>query len=219
MGWFDNVSFGFSSGDGGGSFSFLPSLVSALTTAYTGYQSYQSQKDASELQYEAAQAQVKAAGFQEQAASQQEMAALESQRLAELNAIDKEMQTAREIENTRLAQAQEQSESRARAAASGVTLTGSTGVFLSEKEKVAGEQLDWMAKAGESAAGVIRKQGETAKLTGQAGASQTRAQAETTRAGARQTEAQAGTTKAGAYSTAASTVNTLYQTGKQSNWF
>lgn len=219
MGWFDNVSFGFSSDDGGDSFSFLPSLIGAVTTAYTGYKSYESQKDASELQYEAAQAQVKAAGFQESAAAKQEMAALESQRLAELNAIDVEMQSAREIENTRMAQNQQSSESRARAAASGITLTGSTGAFLTEQQRVQSEELGWMAQAGEQRASITRQQGETAKLTGLAQADQTRAGASSTRAGASSTKAQSKGTMAGAYGTAGSTINSLWNIGKQSNWF
>lgn len=208
------------SSSGSGSTSFLPSLIGAVATAYTGYKSYESQKDASELQYEAAQSQVKAAGFQEEAAAKQEMAALESQRLAEMNAIDSELQTARDIESTRFAQEAESSEARARAAASGfVSSSGSIGAFIDKKNEVFGQELDWMAKAGASSAANIRKQGETAKLTGQAQADSTRAQAASTRAGASATESQAKGTTAGAYGTAGSTVNTLYNIGKQSNWF
>jgi len=203
MGWFDNIS----SDDGGNSFSFLPSLIGSIASAYTGYKSYESQRDASELQYEAAQQQVVAAGFQAEAAAKQEMAALESQRLSELNAIDSEMQSAREIENTRMAQEQAQGEARARAAASGVTLTGSTGSVLTEQERVHGEELGWMAKAGGQKADIIRKQGETAMLTGQAQADQTRAASSGTLAGASATEAQAKGTMAGAYGSAGSTFN------------
>lgn len=235
MGWFDDiasealnwgtnqlvssVNWGSNTSVSGGGSSMLPSLIGAVATAYSGYKSYESQRDASELQYEAAQQQVISAGYQEQAAAAQEIAALESQRLAEMNAIDAEMMTAREVDNTRLAQAQEQSEARARAAASGVTLTGSTGAYLSEQERVGEEQLDWLQKAGGQQADIIRQQGETALLTGQAQADQTMAAAAATRAGAKGTEAQALGTKAGAYGTAGSTINSLWNIGKQSNWF
>jgi len=210
---------GGSSGGSGGSYDFIPGLIGAVATAYTGYKSYESQRDASELIYEAAQSQVKAAGFQEQAAATQEMAALESQRLSEMNAIDREMQSAREVENQRMANAQSQSEARARAAASGVTLTGSTGAYLEEGKRVGGEQIDWMQKAGTQAADIIRQQGETAKLTGIAEADKTRAQAQSTRSGAKSSEAAASSAMAGAYGTAGSTANTLWGIGKQSNWF
>jgi len=183
--------------------SMLPGLVGSLFQAYSAKKSYDAQKDAAEIQSEAAAEQVRAAGFQEQMAGQQEMAAMESQRLAELNALDAQVQNAREEENLRTSQAAEQSESRARAAASGVTLSGSTGKVLDEQGRVADEQLGWLKQVGESKVRNIVSEGETAKAIGMSQA----------------TKASAKTTKAGAYNALARGASNIFNIGATNKWW
>lgn len=199
--------------------SVLPGLVSSLATVYTTKKAYDAQRDASELQSEAAQEQVRTAGLQEAAAAQQEVAAVESARLAELNAIDAELQSAREVENLRQAQRAEQATSRARAAASGVTLTGSTADYLQEQQRVGSEQLGWLAKSGASKVDQIRQQGQIAQAQGMEKAAQTRAGAQATRAQAAGTKASAYGTKAGAYQSLGQGAYNLFNIGQTMKWF
>jgi gas vesicle protein len=208
--------FGFnfnSSGSGGFDWGgLLGGIVGSIANVYAANKSYSAQKDAAEIQREASQEQVKAAGFQEQMAGEQEQAAMEAQRLAELNAVDAQVQNAREQENLRLTQAKTEGENRARAAASGVTLTGSTGAVLEEQKRVAGEKMGWLEQVGQSEVREIRAGGEAAKSQGLAQAMGTRAQAAGTKAASK-------TTKAGAYQSALGGINSIFQIGASNKWF
>ena len=213
----------FNFGTKSGSFDWgglIGGLIGAVGTIYASKKSYEAQKDASELQVEAAQEQVVQAGYQEQMAGQQEIAAMEAQRLAELNAVDAEVQNVREQEQLRVTQAAEQGEARARAAASGVEIgSGSTGAFLSEKKSAAKEQLGWLTQVGESKVREIRSEGEAVKQQGLAQAMGTRAQAAGTRAQAAGTKAAAEISTSGAYGTALSGATSIFNIGKRNEWF
>lgn len=137
---------------------------------------------------------------QSEAAAAQEDAARESQRLAELNAINEERETARQAENLRLAQSKEEAENRARLAASGISYDqqGSYGLSLKEQEKINREQLGWLKQSGANQADILRRQGKTSYDIAKANAK---------------------TTQYGAYGAITGGIQGLYDTGYKASWW
>lgn len=195
----------------------LPSLLTTAVTAYTSYQANEQRHDqekSAELQRRAAAQQLTQAGMIEQQATQQENASREAARLSELNAIDAEVQNIRSEQNLRNEQQVGEAEGRARAAASGITVDGSSGMYLSEQEKVNREALGWLAKTGRSAVARIRGEGGVAQAQGKAQAAGTRAAAAGVRAGAAGTAAGANQTDAAARRTMVSGAKDVYSGAK-----
>ena len=207
----------------------LPSLLTTAVTAYTSYQANEQRHDqekSAELQRRAAAQQLTQAGMIEQQATQQENAAREAARLSELNAIDAEVQNIRSEQNLRNEQQVGEAEGRARAAASGITVDGSSGMYLSEQEKVNREALGWLAKTGRSAVARIRGEGGVAQAQGKAQAAGTRAAAAGVRAGAagtaagaNQTDAAARRTMVGGAKDVYSGAKTIYKGVSTGTWF
>jgi len=207
----------------------LPSLLTTAVTAYSAYQANeqrQDQEQAADLQRAVAQDQLTQAGMIEQQATAQENAARESARLSELNAIDAELQNIRSEQNLRNEQQVSEAEGRARAAASGFTGDGSTGIYLSEQEKVNKEALGWLAKTGQSSVSRIRGEGGVAQAQGSAQAAGTRATAAGVRAsaagtaaGARQTDAAARRTMVSGAQDVYSGAKTMYKGVSTGTWF
>jgi len=114
---------------------------------------------------------------QSAAASAQKDAARDAQRLAEMNAVASERETAQEAENLARQQGKEQAINRARAAATGMAGGGSLDMVMDEQKNIHGKEMSWLQQSGKSRADILRRQGDTAYKTGMAQASSLRSQA------------------------------------------
>ncbi len=198
----------------------LMGLLGLAGEIYGGYQSYKSQQDAYEIMKEAQQQQVKTAGLQEQQAAKQEIAAIEQQRINEQNILQAALQNAQEEENLRLAQKQKMGERRARAAASGVVMdTGSFGRNLTEAQKVAQSEFDWLRKANESEIAAMKAKTRYDRQMADMAAGNTRIAASNTRAGAAGTGARASQARANAYGSLLGSGRNIFNLGERTNWF
>lgn len=111
------------------------------------------------------------------AAANQQAAAVESKNIANRNAARIEAETAEEVRREKRDAQQRRDLALVKAAASGGTLTGSTGLYLDEMKDNDVQFLDWLQKSGSSKADIARREGNYNFLTGIAAASGTRAQA------------------------------------------
>ena len=109
------------------------------------------------------------------AARAQEEAAMREKALAARNAERIRAETAEKAHRTKQQQSAELAANRARLAASGVTLEGSTGSFLTEMDEAMQRELAWLEQAGESQARITEEGGANTYLTGLAEAEATRA--------------------------------------------
>ena len=198
----------------------LMGLLGLAGEIYGGYQSYKSQQEAYDIMKEAQQEQVRTAGLQEQQAAKQEMAAIEQQRINEQNMIQAAIQNAQEEENLRKRQKQEIGERRARAAASGVVMdTGSFGRNLTEAQKIAQSEFDWLRKANQSEIQAMESKTKYDRQMADMAAGNTRIAASNTRAGAVGTGARASQARASAYGSLLGSGRNIFNLGEKTNWF
>ena len=126
-------------------------VISAIVTGVGAVMSYKSQSEAAAAQRDAAR---------------------ESQRIAELNAINQERETAQQAENMKKAQEREQAMNRAKASASGVAPGGSFDLVMDAQKAEHAKQLGWLKQSGKSQAEIIRRGGQLAYGQGMAQAKQ-----------------------------------------------
>ena len=94
------------------------------------------------------------------AAGEFESAGDEARALSERNAALIEAESREEGRRLKFQAEKEQSLARARAAASGITMAGSPGLYVSEMENVMQDELDWLRKSSESRQDITRRTGE-----------------------------------------------------------
>ena len=108
------------------------------------------------------------------AADAQEQGARDAQRLAEMNAMAQERESAQAADNLAKSQGQEEARNRAKASASGVSGDGSFQTFMDDQMNTNAQQLAWLKNSGASQADIIREQGQSAYNVGMSNAKTTK---------------------------------------------